>query len=340
VPAGDAEAALAGRGCHVEGSFATAFVEHAYIEPEAGWRGCVGRPVEVACLHPGAGDGPRGAGRIWRRRAPGADRAHGVGGGFGSKLDLSVQPYLALAALQDGRPCGWPTPVRNRWQTTTKRHPARSPRGSARRDGRLHRHDLRGAFNTGAYASWGPTVANRVPVHASGPYRIADYRAEARAVHTHCPPSGAFRGFGVPQAAVAQEQPVRRAGRRLGLDRLEFRILNALRKRRSPRSAGRSSKAASASRLPRGAAPGLGRRGPRRRRGTRRQSSLKGRRCARRGRGGRLVRLRQHLAAQPLDHQGGLRATGRCAASGRGGYRPGVEHRDRADLRRRRSACR
>ena len=66
--------------------------------------------------------------------------------------------------------------------------------------------DFSADFNTGAYASWGPTVANRVPVHASGPYRMPHYRAVARAIHTHLVPAGAFRGFGVPQSAIAQEQ--------------------------------------------------------------------------------------------------------------------------------------
>jgi aldehyde oxidoreductase len=88
--------------------------------------------------------------------------------------------------------------------------------------------DFSADFNTGAYASWGPTVANRVPVHASGPYRMPHYRAVARAVHTHLVPSGAFRGFGVPQAALAQEQLFDELAERLGLDRLEFRVLNAL----------------------------------------------------------------------------------------------------------------
>ncbi|HZH46885.1 MAG TPA: molybdopterin cofactor-binding domain-containing protein, partial [Roseococcus sp.] len=83
-------------------------------------------------------------------------------------------------------------------------------------------------YDTGAYASWGPTVAGRVPVHASGPYRVPHLRARARAVFTHQPPSGAFRGFGVPQAAIAQEALWDRLADACGLDRLEFRIRNAL----------------------------------------------------------------------------------------------------------------
>ncbi len=96
-------------------------------------------------------------------------------------------------------------------------------------DGRLSGMTFDGDFNTGAYASWGPTVANRVPVHASGPYRVPDYRARSRAViHTHCLPAGAFRGFGVPQSAIAQESLFDELADKLGMDALEFRMLNAL----------------------------------------------------------------------------------------------------------------
>src|SRR4029450_11293359 len=82
---------------------------------------------------------------------------------------------------------------------------------------------------TGAYASWGPTVINRVPVHASGPYLTPNYRAVARAVHTNGPISGAFRGFGVPQATIMLETLYDELGGKLGQDRLEFRRRNALR---------------------------------------------------------------------------------------------------------------
>ena len=113
--------------------------------------------------------------------------------------------------------------------STTKRHPAQmSVRLGARADGRLAAMDFEATFNTGAYASWGPTVANRVPVHAGGPYSYEAYRARTSAVHTNCPPSGAFRGFGVPQAAIAQECLFDEAADRVGVDRLEFRIRNAL----------------------------------------------------------------------------------------------------------------
>ena len=85
-----------------------------------------------------------------------------------------------------------------------------------------------GDFNTGAYASWGPTVANRVPIHASGPNRIPNNQAIGRAIYTNGPISGAFRGFGVPQAAAIQETLVDQLAEKCSLDPLEFRIINAL----------------------------------------------------------------------------------------------------------------
>ena len=101
-------------------------------------------------------------------------------------------------------------------------------RGGCGHDGKLTALDFAADFNTGAYSSWGPTVAGRVPVHASGPYYVPHYRALTRAVHTHLVPAGAFRGFGVPQAAIAQEQLYDELADRAGIDRLEFRILNAI----------------------------------------------------------------------------------------------------------------
>jgi aldehyde oxidoreductase len=152
-----------------------------------------------------------------------------VGGGFGSKLDLSVQPFVALAAWKLGRPVRMVYSRTESIISTTKRHPARMRlRAGATRDGKLTALDFAADFNTGAYSSWGPTVAGRVPVHASGPYRVPNYRALTRAVHTNIVPAGAFRGFGVPQAAIAQEQLYDDLADRVGMDRLEFRILNAL----------------------------------------------------------------------------------------------------------------
>ena len=153
-----------------------------------------------------------------------------VGGGFGSKLDLSVQPFVALAAW-NLRPPGAHGVFANRvdcldHEAASGAHAA--ARGRERATANSPRSISAADFNTGAYSSWGPTVAGRVPVHASGPYYVPNYRALTRAVHTNIVPAGAFRGFGVPQAAIAQEQLYDDLADKVGMDRLEFRILNAL----------------------------------------------------------------------------------------------------------------
>jgi len=231
VVRGDAEAALKTADVVVEGEFETGFVEHAYIEPEAGFARRVGDRIEVqACTQAPYMDRDDVA-RILGI-APEAVRIipTAVGGGFGSKLDLSLQPFVAIAAWHLKRPVRMVYSRTESIMTTTKRHPSRMRvRVGAARDGKLVAMDFAGDFNTGAYSSWGPTVANRVPVHASGPYYMPHYRALTRAVHTHLVPAGAFRGFGVPQAGVAQEQLYDELADRLGIDRLEFRIANALR---------------------------------------------------------------------------------------------------------------
>ncbi|MEL6205682.1 MAG: molybdopterin cofactor-binding domain-containing protein, partial [Pseudomonadota bacterium] len=231
VACGDAEAALDRADVTVSGRFTTSFVEHAYIEPEAGFARLVDGRLEVfACTQAPFMDleGLReilGLERNQIRIVP-----TGVGGGFGSKLDLSVQPYLALAALKTGAPVRLTYSRVESMQSTTKRHPAQIDLMiGANKDGLISGMAFSGLFNTGAYASWGPTVANRVPIHASGPYRVADYRAEAQGIYTHNPPAGAFRGFGVPQSGIAQETLFDELAEKVGLDPLEFRLKNVLR---------------------------------------------------------------------------------------------------------------
>jgi len=230
VVRGDAEKALAAADIVVEGEYETGFVEHAYIEPEAGFAQRVGDQIEVqACTQSPYMD------RADLATILGIPQEHvriiptAVGGGFGSKLDLSVQPFVALAAWYLRKPVRMVYSRNESMVSTTKRHPARMRlRGGCSRDGKLVGLDLVADFNTGAYSSWGPTVAARVPVHGSGPYYVPHYRALTRAVHTNLVPAGAFRGFGVPQAAIAQEQLYDELADRVGMDRLEFRILNAL----------------------------------------------------------------------------------------------------------------
>jgi CO/xanthine dehydrogenase Mo-binding subunit/aerobic-type carbon monoxide dehydrogenase small subunit (CoxS/CutS family) len=232
VRKGDVEAGFAEADFVAEGTWRTSFVEHAYIEPEAGWARRDGARLTVAVT----------------TQTPYMDRteiAHvlgieneqvrviptACGGGFGGKLDCSVQLLLAVAAWKLGRTvrCTFTRP--ESMASTTKRHPARMrARAACRTDGTLTAFELHGDFDTGAYASWGPTVASRVPIHAAGPYAVPHVRNTSLAVHTNAAPSGAFRGFGVPQCAIAHEALYDELAEKCGIDPLEFRLRNALRK--------------------------------------------------------------------------------------------------------------
>lgn len=227
---GNVDEALRQSDFTAEGEFETGFIEHAYIEPEAGFARRVGDQIEIqACTQSPYMDRSDMAAILGIAPEQVRIIPTAVGGGFGSKLDLSVQPFVALAAWKLGQPVRMVYSRTESMMSTTKRHPTRMRlRGGCGHDGKLTALDFAADFNTGAYSSWGPTVAGRVPVHASGPYYVPHYRALTRAVHTHLVPAGAFRGFGVPQAAIAQEQLYDELADRAGIDRLEFRILNAL----------------------------------------------------------------------------------------------------------------
>lgn len=230
VASGDPDEALGKSAFSVTVSVETSYVEHAYIEPEAGaaWmdddvlviQACTQAPImdrddtaKVLGL-------PQDRVRI----IPAA-----AGGGFGAKLDLSVQPLLGLAVLKTGQPCHMVWSRTESMLASTKRHPGSlTATIGADADGRIMAMKVHGEFNTGAYSSWGPTVATRVPVHASGPYLTPNYLATSRAVHSNGPSAGAFRGFGVPQAAIAQETLYDELAEVCGKDRLEFRRHNAL----------------------------------------------------------------------------------------------------------------
>lgn len=231
VRRGDIEAAFANAAATVEGRFETSFVEHAYIEPEAGFARRNGDTLELFVSTQTPHMDRDETARILAlppekvRLVPTA-----CGGGFGGKLDMAVQPYLAIAAWLLDRPvrCAYTRP--ESMASTTKRHPGRMHvRLAANDEGLLQAIDFAGDFDTGAYSSWGPTVATRVPIHCSGPYAVGSVLAQTRAILTNNAPSGAFRGFGTPQAAFATESLIDALADQLGIDRLEFRLKNALR---------------------------------------------------------------------------------------------------------------
>jgi len=235
VVKGDASAALRGSTHTAEDNFRTSYVEHAYIEPEAGYAEVVKqnrleRIRVFVCTQTPYMDKEEVARVLKLPLAQVHIVPSAIGGGFGGKLDVSVQPLLAVAAWKMKRPVRIAYTRPESMISTPKRHPSRiRAQLGCDANGKLTVVDFSGDFNTGAYASWGSTVANRVPIHASGPYAVANVRALTRAVYTNNAIAGAFRGFGVPQACIATETLMDELAEKCGLDPLEFRYRNAIR---------------------------------------------------------------------------------------------------------------
>ena len=230
VRCGDIATAFTEAAHTVECTFETSFVEHAYIEPEAGWAIRRGDSIELHVSTQTPYQHRDETARVLSlakeqiRLIPSA-----CGGGFGGKLDLSVHPLVALAAWITGKPVAYAYSRPESMAASTKRHPARvQVKVACDASGKLIAFRSNAELDTGAYASWGPTVANRVPVHAAGPYLVPNALTRGTAYFTHAPPSGAFRGFGVPQGAIASEAAMDMLADKLGMDWLAFRRLNAL----------------------------------------------------------------------------------------------------------------
>ncbi|MDB5855583.1 MAG: molybdopterin-dependent oxidoreductase [Herminiimonas sp.] len=235
VAKGNAEQVLREAAFVAEGEFRTAYVEHAYIEPEAGYAEIFEEKGEqririFASTQTPVMDRDEVARVLKLPHSAVHIVPSAVGGGFGGKLDVAIQPLLAVAAWKLKRSVRAVYTRAESMLSTTKRHPSRiRARFGCDEEGNLLALDFHADFNTGAYASWGSTVANRVPVHATGPYYVPHLRALTRAVYTNNAIGGAFRGFGVPQAHVATEALIDELALKVGMDPLAFRLKNAIR---------------------------------------------------------------------------------------------------------------
>ncbi|HET6161847.1 MAG TPA: molybdopterin cofactor-binding domain-containing protein [Dongiaceae bacterium] len=232
VTCGDVESAFATAAHVAEVEYETSFVEHAYIEPEAGWAERKGDTLDVHVSTQNPFQHRDDLAQILKLPKQAVRLiSSAVGGGFGGKLDLNVHPLVGLAAWLCDKPVAYIYTRPESMAASTKRHPALvKAKVGCDATGKLTGFWSQAELDTGAYASWGPTVANRVPVHAPGPYVVPHARTRGTAYFTNCPPSGAFRGFGVPQSAIASEAAMDQLADALGMDWLEFRRLNALRK--------------------------------------------------------------------------------------------------------------
>lgn len=152
-----------------------------------------------------------------------------VGGAFGGKDEATVQIHLALLALKTKRPVKMVLSREESGLSGLKRHPVIiTMRTGASSDGKLLANQVRIVSDTGAYASLGGTILDVTMETCCGPYNIPNIDIDAYCVYTNNGVSGAFRGFGAPQAVFAIESQMDIIAEKLKIDKLEIRRRNAL----------------------------------------------------------------------------------------------------------------
>lgn len=228
---GDVEKAFMASDVSVEGTFTSPFIEHAYIEPEAGiaYLDEEGRIV----VHSSGQDAHYYQEEISKLLAIPIDKIRVIqaptGGAFGGKIDISVQGVLALLAYKFRKPMKWVYSREESFLASGKRHPYHIQcRAGATKDGKLTAIDYDVVSDSGSYCSWGRAVMTRAGVHCTGPYYFPNVRYIGKLVYTNNPYGTAMRGFGVPQITMAIEAHMDALAEKLRIDPLIFRIQNAL----------------------------------------------------------------------------------------------------------------
>ena len=152
-----------------------------------------------------------------------------IGGGFGRKDDITSEIHAGLLALKTHRPVRLIYTRQDSLIANTKRHPMLMKfRTGARSDGRLTFVDADIYGDTGAYLSLGAFVIKKAGIHACGPYDVPNIRVDTHTLYTNNLSSGAMRGFGVLQAAMAHESQMDQLAHRLGISPVDIRLINTL----------------------------------------------------------------------------------------------------------------
>ena len=153
-----------------------------------------------------------------------------VGGGFGGKVDSLTEPLATLASMLTGRPVRYVLGREEEMQFG-------SPRGAERifvkdgvmKDGRITARKVRSYFDSGAYTRLSSYAVIKCAAHIPGPYTIPNVHADIYCVYTNRVPATAMRGFGVTAVDFALECQMDKLAHLIGMDPMEFRILNAYR---------------------------------------------------------------------------------------------------------------
>jgi xanthine dehydrogenase molybdenum-binding subunit len=233
---GDVDTAIASSTHVVRETFETQRIEHAFLEPESTLAVPSIGKGKVRELHVYSG----GQG-VWDDRNDIA-RLLAIaneqvtvtlvtnGGAFGGKEDMSNQAHASLAAWLLNEPVKCTLTREESFLMHAKRHPIEMTYEAAcDQDGKLTALRVRAIGDSGAYASVGMKVLERMAGHASGPYQVPNIDVEAIAARTNNPICGAFRGFGANQAQFAMEGVLDRLAEKAGISGWQIRSRNVIR---------------------------------------------------------------------------------------------------------------
>jgi putative selenate reductase molybdopterin-binding subunit len=226
---GDVAAALAQAAVTYEGTFTTQRVQHAALETHGGlaWvdasgilnvRSSTQIPFLTRRSLSDIFDLPPDKVRVFCER---------VGGGFGGKQEMFVEDILALAALKTGRPVKLEFTREEQFTATSTRHPMRvSVKAGADKNGQLTALQLDVLSNTGAYGNHAAPVLFHACGESLGVYNCPNKKVDAVVAYTNTVPSGAFRGYGLPQTLFAVEAAIDELAKGVGISPFEIRRRN------------------------------------------------------------------------------------------------------------------
>lgn len=228
---GDVAGALVSADVVVENTYRTQWAEHAFLETES----AVGLVDEdgIVTVYASCQAPHRDRFQIARALALPEGRVRVVtpyiGGAFGGKDEAHVQIHAALLAHAAKRPVRLVRGRRESMLTHVKRHPfIVHCVTAASREGRLMAVKVRAIADAGPYSNSTHEVLNKFGEFIGGPYKVPNLEVEKIGVRTNNPITGAFRGFGAPQAAFVYESQMDDLARKLGMDPLEIRLLNGV----------------------------------------------------------------------------------------------------------------
>ena len=151
-----------------------------------------------------------------------------VGGGFGGKVDVIVEPLATLAAMKTGRPVRYAFSRSEEMQVSSTRSAWRIyMKDGVMSDGRIIARKVTSYADSGAYSRQTPYALTKHAANAAGPYTIPNVSIDAYCVFTNRQPSSAMRGFGITMASFAIEVQMDKIAERVGLDPWAVRFLNA-----------------------------------------------------------------------------------------------------------------